>query len=69
MTGGVFVDQGFILGKVHIDFNANGVPGHYQSEAHVYGREGRPCHECGGPVRRIVQGQRATYFCGRCQKR
>jgi formamidopyrimidine-DNA glycosylase len=51
------------------DFNANGAAGHYQAEAHVYGRAGEPCHACGAPVRRIVQGQRATYFCGRCQKR
>ena len=35
----------------------------------VYGREGQPCPGCGAPVRRIVQGTRATYFCGRCQKR
>lgn len=51
------------------DFNANGVAGHYQTEAHVYGRAGEACHACGANVRRIVQGQRATYFCGRCQKR
>jgi formamidopyrimidine-DNA glycosylase len=51
------------------DFNANGVAGHYQNEAHVYGRAGEACHSCGGKVRRIVQGQRATYFCGHCQKR
>jgi formamidopyrimidine-DNA glycosylase len=51
------------------DFSANGAAGHYQEQAQVYGRGGQPCNTCGNPVRRIVQGQRATYFCGICQKR
>jgi formamidopyrimidine-DNA glycosylase len=34
----------------------------------VYDREGRACRRCGGRVRRIVQGGRSTYFCGKCQK-
>ena len=51
------------------DFSANGAAGHYQEQAQVYGRGGEPCNTCGKPVRRIVQGQRATYFCGICQKR
>ncbi len=51
------------------DFSANGAAGHYQEQAQVYGRGGEPCNTCGTAVRRIVQGQRATYFCGICQKR
>jgi formamidopyrimidine-DNA glycosylase len=51
------------------DFSANGAAGHYQKQAQVYGRGGEPCNTCGNTVRRIVQGQRATYFCGICQKR
>ena len=51
------------------DFSANGAAGHYQESAQVYGREGRPCNTCGTAVRRIVQGQRSTFFCGVCQKR
>jgi formamidopyrimidine-DNA glycosylase len=51
------------------DFSANGAAGHYQEQAQVYGREGQPCTACGKPVRRIVQGQRATYFCAACQRR
>jgi formamidopyrimidine-DNA glycosylase len=51
------------------DFSANGAAGHYQEQAQVYGRAGEPCNVCGRPVRRIVQGQRATYFCGTCQRR
>ena len=51
------------------DFSANGVDGHYQRAAHVYGRGGDPCRRCNAPVRRVVQGQRSTYFCGTCQRR
>jgi formamidopyrimidine-DNA glycosylase len=51
------------------DFSANGAAGHYQDSAQVYGREGLPCNTCGTAVRRIVQGQRSTFFCAVCQKR
>jgi formamidopyrimidine-DNA glycosylase len=34
----------------------------------VYGREGKLCRRCGQPIRRIAQGGRSTYCCGRCQK-
>jgi formamidopyrimidine-DNA glycosylase len=33
----------------------------------AYGREDKPCHRCGEPIRRFAQGGRSTYFCGRCQ--
>ena len=49
--------------------DAHGISGQFQNEALVYGREGEACARCGGTVRRIVQGQRATYFCGGCQRR
>jgi formamidopyrimidine-DNA glycosylase len=51
------------------DFSANGAAGHYQDQAQVYGRAGQSCNTCGTAVRRIVQGQRSTFFCGVCQKR
>jgi formamidopyrimidine-DNA glycosylase len=49
--------------------DVHGASGAYQAEAAVYGREGRPCGRCGGPVRRVVQAQRSTYFCATCQRR
>ena len=49
--------------------DAHGMAGEFQLQAHVYGRAGLTCARCGGTVRRIVQGQRATYFCGGCQRR
>jgi formamidopyrimidine-DNA glycosylase len=43
--------------------------GGYQDEHHVYGREGKPCVRCKNSViERIVQAQRSTFFCERCQK-
>lgn len=35
----------------------------------VYGRAGRPCLDCGTPIRRFLQGDaaRSTYFCPTCQ--
>jgi formamidopyrimidine-DNA glycosylase len=48
--------------------DAQGGAGHYQAAARVYGREGQPCPRCGSAIKRIVQAQRATYFCARCQR-
>lgn len=41
--------------------------GQFQLQHRVYGREGDPCRRCGATVRRIVQTQRATFFCPECQ--
>jgi formamidopyrimidine-DNA glycosylase len=49
--------------------DTHGAGGAYQRVARVYGREGEPCLRCATRVRRIVQGQRATFFCPGCQKR
>ncbi|MFZ5548299.1 MAG: bifunctional DNA-formamidopyrimidine glycosylase/DNA-(apurinic or apyrimidinic site) lyase [Pseudomonadota bacterium] len=49
--------------------NAHGEVGQYQGLARVYGRAGEACVRCGGTIRRLVQGQRATYFCAGCQHR
>ncbi|MGA0610432.1 bifunctional DNA-formamidopyrimidine glycosylase/DNA-(apurinic or apyrimidinic site) lyase [Caldimonas sp. KR1-144] len=49
--------------------DAHGMDGAFQAEAAVYDREGLPCQRCGRPVRRLVQGQRSTYFCAGCQHR
>jgi len=49
--------------------NSQGSPGEFQINARVYGREGLPCPSCGGAVRRVVQAQRSSFFCPRCQAR
>lgn len=47
--------------------NAHGHSGDFQKIAQVYDREGEPCPRCQRPIFRIVQQQRASYFCERCQ--
>ncbi len=47
---------------------ADGASGYFQQSYFVYDREGEDCRQCGGPVRRIVQGQRSTFYCVRCQR-
>jgi formamidopyrimidine-DNA glycosylase len=49
--------------------DAHGMSGAFQDQAGVYGREGQPCHRCGTAVQRLVQGQRSTFFCAKCQRR
>ena len=43
--------------------------GRFQRRHRVYGREGEPCTGCGEEIVRIVQAQRATFFCPSCQRR
>ena len=51
------------------DFSsAKGESGYFQLEAKVYDRAGLPCLDCNTLIKRIVQGQRATYYCTQCQK-
>jgi formamidopyrimidine-DNA glycosylase len=47
---------------------ADGAEGYFMMDAQVYDRAGQPCRRCGTRIRRIVQGQRATYFCPHCQR-
>ncbi|MBM3353466.1 MAG: bifunctional DNA-formamidopyrimidine glycosylase/DNA-(apurinic or apyrimidinic site) lyase [Betaproteobacteria bacterium] len=46
----------------------DGASGYFQVQHLVYDRAGGPCRRCGTPIRRLVQGQRATYYCPRCQR-
>ena len=49
--------------------NALNDPGGYQNQHRVYDREGQLCPNCqGGKIQRMVQAQRATFYCKRCQK-
>jgi formamidopyrimidine-DNA glycosylase len=50
--------------------SASGEPGGYfDLHAAVYGRAGQPCRVCNTLLQRILQGQRATYYCPCCQRR
>lgn len=52
----------------------DGKPGYFQHSFSVYDREGQPCPVCpkNGKkktiIQKTVQGGRATYYCGSCQK-
>ena len=47
---------------------SDGSSGYFQQNYFVYGRTGETCRVCGGPIRELRQGQRATFFCPRCQR-
>lgn len=47
---------------------SDGELGYFQLQTRVYDRAGLPCKTCGTPIRRIVQGQRATFYCPVCQR-
>jgi formamidopyrimidine-DNA glycosylase len=51
--------------------NALNQPGGYQSQHRVYDKADKPCPRCGSASRvvRIVQAQRATFFCPGCQRK
>jgi formamidopyrimidine-DNA glycosylase len=55
-------------GTTFSDFqDAHGEVGGYVKYLRVYGRAGEPCPVCSTPVARIVQQQRGTFYCPRCQ--
>jgi len=47
---------------------SDGAHGCFQRRAWVYDREGQDCRRCGAQIHRVVQGQRATYYCPGCQR-
>ncbi|TWU22623.1 bifunctional DNA-formamidopyrimidine glycosylase/DNA-(apurinic or apyrimidinic site) lyase [Bythopirellula polymerisocia] len=49
--------------------NALNKQGGYQNQHRVYARAGQPCLRCRRSIiERIVQAQRATFFCAKCQR-
>jgi len=46
----------------------DGKPGYFSQELSVYGRENENCYNCNGKIIRIVQNQRSTFYCPKCQK-
>jgi formamidopyrimidine-DNA glycosylase len=47
---------------------SDGSFGCFQIDCAVYDRAGKPCRSCRTPIRQIVQGQRSTYYCTKCQR-
>ncbi|MFL6591334.1 MAG: bifunctional DNA-formamidopyrimidine glycosylase/DNA-(apurinic or apyrimidinic site) lyase [Luteimonas sp.] len=51
------------------DFIApDGAPGYFEQELAAYGRGGQPCTRCGRPLKQASIGQRASVWCGHCQR-
>lgn len=48
--------------------NGDGQPGYFKNELLVYGREGLNCVSCDKPLKSIRIDNRATVFCGACQR-
>jgi formamidopyrimidine-DNA glycosylase len=48
----------------------DGAEGGFQHRFRVYDREGEACPtpDCGGTIKRVVQGGRSTFWCPRCQR-
>lgn len=60
------IDRG---GSTLRDFlNEDGRPGYFVPLLRVYDREGQSCTSCGETIRRKVIGQRASYYCPKCQR-
>lgn len=51
------------------DFAASdGARGAFQDRFSVYDRATEACPGCGGPVSRLVQSGRSTFYCRSCQR-
>jgi formamidopyrimidine-DNA glycosylase len=48
--------------------DSRGRPGEFSKRLMVYGREGAPCYLCKTPIRNVVVGQRASFYCPKCQR-
>ncbi len=48
-------------------YSVDSNPGYFSQLLSVYGREGMPCIRCSVKIKRIIQNQRATYYCPKCQ--
>lgn len=47
---------------------SDGQAGYFSQKLNVYDREGEPCLECSGDVKRVVIGQRSSFYCANCQR-
>lgn len=56
-------------GTTFRDFrDSRGEPGYFVQKLLVYDRGGQPCRTCRTPIKRLVIGQRSSYYCPKCQR-
>ena len=48
-------------------YSADGSEGYFNLNLKVYGREGKNCKNCKSKIEKVTIGQRASFFCDRCQ--
>jgi formamidopyrimidine-DNA glycosylase len=48
-------------------YGGDGEAGYFRQQLQVYGRQGEACRRCDATITAIVQGQRSTFYCKRCQ--
>lgn len=63
------LDQAIAAGGTTFrDFrDSNGEPGYFVQKLFVYDRAGEPCRKCREPIKRLVIGQRSSFYCPKCQ--
>jgi len=47
--------------------DSRGRPGRFAARLMVYGRDGQLCYKCATPIRNVILGQRASFYCPKCQ--
>ena len=70
IAGGSTVQLNFTGGKSDGLFyfgRSPETPDFYQERLQVYDRAGKPCVNCGRPIKRLVQAARSTFYCPYCQ--
>jgi formamidopyrimidine-DNA glycosylase len=48
--------------------DGKGRPGSFQYRLLAYGRAGKPCFQCGAPLRDLRMGGRSSVYCANCQR-
>ncbi len=48
--------------------DSRGQPGRFAARLRVYGREREPCYTCSTPIKNVVVGLSASFFCPKCQR-
>ena len=48
-------------------YSADGNEGYFNLKLKVYGRDNKKCNKCKNKIKKIIIGQRSTFFCSNCQ--
>jgi formamidopyrimidine-DNA glycosylase len=49
-------------------YSSDGQPGYFSQQLNVYDRAGEPCVNCQQIIKKIILGQRSSFYCTSCQK-